>query len=107
MRMRDGPTGDRAAWQLWCGRLAMGAMAVLALHADVQDGLLHDFLETSADVPYTEINGAATTLAAPRPPDADGDLEADSLNVAFAASLASDVMLQDIPIDLDRGLMRK
>jgi len=87
-----GRPGQRAAWQLQCGRLAMGAMAFLALHADATHGILHEVLTTQT----AELNDMLTTPRAGEPPLT---IEDEALDVAFAASLASDVVLQDIPID--------
>ena len=92
-------SGRRDAWQLWCGRLAMMSMAVLALHADATNGLLHDFLENEG-----ELRGSTAAYVKPGAAPEPGSLKPldREVNVAFAASLASDVVLQDIPIDLDR-----
>mgnify|MGYP005680049547 CR=1 FL=1 len=79
-------------WRLWLGRCAMLSMACLALHADVTHGLIHSFLD---------VDDAATTLTATPPtPPADETPTSTDLNVAFTGSLASDVTLQDIPLDL-------
>ena len=73
--------------------------ALLGLHADVTSGLLHDFLERDGD-----LSSATTTLAQPPPPRPDREAPvADDINVAFSASLASDVLLQDLPLNLERG----
>ena len=82
------------SWQLACGRIAMTAMAALALHADINSGILHEFLEVGGE----ELNGPATTLAAPRPEQAAEPISEEEFAAAsLAESLASDVVLQDIP----------
>jgi hypothetical protein len=99
--MRQGADEGRRALALWSGRTAMLCMALLALHADASAGILHDFLG-SVETPELnvelrrDVEADAANRAAQEPieeTDLGGDLGA-------SASLASDVLLQDIPMDI-------
>ena len=69
----------------------MTAMAALALHADINNGILHEF-----GVGGEELNGPAA-LAAPAEQTAE-PISEEFAAASLAESLASDVVLQDILI---------
>ena len=93
MRMR----GDdlRSTASLFLGRFAMAVMAILALHADVKHGLLHEFLERGGEA---ELNPPAVTLVQTSPPPKMEERARDSgldIDDYGSASLATDILLQD------------
>jgi len=77
--------GDIRRIMLWMGRIAMVVMAGLALHADSEHGILHDFLQ----VGIPDITVAAPML----------DMDVDDVEAVppSTAPLFTDVMLQDLP----------
>ena len=88
-----------------CGRVAMLLMACLALHADFEHGILHDFLETSRDG-TPSLSAESQQKSTPRTSTSDAPAPSNDVqNAEIFESLVSDVMLQDIPLDeiLGRG----
>ena len=86
-----------------CGRVAMLLMACLALHADIEHGILHDFIEGVGGDSVKELNSAATTLAPPTPPERDLaqlPIEVEAAAEGLFENLVSDVVLQDIPLSV-------
>ena len=99
---------------LLIGRVAMVLITALALHADVQFGILHDVLsrgnmpltarERRAERPVTRPGALAPPAPTTAPLAALGaemDLERLAAEESFRDSLASDLILQDIPLELN------
>ena len=100
--------GARKAISLTIGCSAMVLVMALALHADVKHGILHDFLssaETAQLNPQVALVGSrpppsSSPMGSPWEPPPAEPVRDDE---AFFESLASDVVLQDIPLrDLER-----
>jgi hypothetical protein len=98
---------------LLIGRVAMVLITALALHADVQFGILHDVF-SRGNMPLTARERRAErpvrpgALAPPAPTTAPSaalgaemDLERLAAEESFRDSLASDLVLQDIPLELN------
>ena len=99
---------------LLIGRVAMVLITALALHADVQFGILHDVFsrgnmpltarERRAERPVTRPGALAPPAPTTAPSAALGaemDLERLAAEESFRDSLASDLVLQDIPLELN------